>query len=133
MTITPESLAKAGSEHAHQCALFCWAALKEQQDRWPELDLMFAIPNGGERNPKVAAQLKAEGVKSGVLDIFLPVARGGFHGLFIEMKIKGNKASDNQCMFASNVNYQGYQIALCYSWLEAVAALETYLALPRCI
>ncbi len=130
MTITPEMLAKVGSESAHQKALFCWMALPEQKARFPELDLAFHIPNGGERNPKVAAQLKAEGVKSGVLDIFLPVARGWWHGLFIEMKIKGNKPSDNQLMFATGVSKQGYQIALCYSWLEAVAALETYLSLP---
>lgn len=128
MTITPESLAKAGSEHAHQCALFCWAALKEQQERWPELDLMFAIPNGGERNLRVAANLKAEGVKAGVLDIFLPIARGEWHGLFIEMKVKPNKPSDKQTEFAEKVTVKGYKCVLCYSWLEAVAEIQFYLA-----
>lgn len=129
MTVTPEMLAKAGSEHAHQCALFCWAALPEQRERWPELELMFAIPNGGERNFKVASQLKAEGVKAGVLDIFLPVARSGAHGLFIEMKKRPNKPTAEQLMFAQKVHVQLYKVALCYTWLEAVTAIETYLTL----
>lgn len=129
MTVTPEMLAKAGSEHAHQTALFCWAALPEQRERWPELELMFAIPNGGERNFKVASQLKAEGVKAGVLDIFLPAPRSCWHGLFIEMKKRPNKVTPEQLMFAQRVSANGYQTALCYTWLEAVAALETYLTL----
>lgn len=140
MTITPESLAKAGSEHAQQCALFCWAALPEQQTRYPQLKWMFAIPNGGSRgdNPlrarKIGGELKAEGVKAGVLDIFLPVAMEReqysdqwMHGLFIEMKVKSNKPSKEQTEFANAMKYAGYEIALCYSWLEAVAAIERYL------
>ena len=91
---TPESLAKAGSEHAEQTALFCWAALPEVRAEYPVLELMFAIPNGGERNKIVAGNLKAEGVKAGVLDIFLPVPSKGWHGLFIEMKVAGIKLED---------------------------------------
>ena len=67
------------SEHAEQVALFKWAEFAAA--RWPELTLMHAIPNGGHRNKITAARLKAEGVRAGVPDICLPVARGGWHGL----------------------------------------------------
>lgn len=125
--ITLEQLAKAGTEHAHQTALFCWAALPSTRQSYPELSLMFAIPNGGERNKVVAAKLKVEGVKAGVLDIFLPVARGNFHGLFIEMKVKPNKPTHEQKEFQAGVESQGYATLVCYSWSEAVAGLERYL------
>ena len=49
-------------------------------------EFVFAIPNGGLRNVVVAKKMKAEGVKPGVLDLFFTLARGGYHGLFIEMK-----------------------------------------------
>ncbi len=127
--LTPEYIAKTGSESAHQKALFCWAALPDQQRAYPELSLMFAIPNGGERNKIVAGNLKAEGVKAGVLDIFLPVSRGGFHGLFIEMKVKPNKPTKEQQDFQTAVEIQGYATLVCYSWVEAALGIERYLNL----
>ena len=45
--MTPETLAKSGTEAAHQTALFAWAALQLQ--RWPELRWLHHIPNGGSR------------------------------------------------------------------------------------
>lgn len=125
--ITPEMLAKCGSEHAHQTALFCWAALPETKELLgPEIDLMFAIPNGGLRSKRVAANLKAEGVKAGILDIFLPVPRGEYHGLFIEMKIAPNKITPEQALFGQRVTAQGYRCCLCYSWYEAKMAILSY-------
>ncbi len=127
--LTPENVAKSGSEHAHQVALFLWAAMPEQQKAYPALYLMFAIPNGGERNKIVAGNLKAEGVKAGVLDIFLPVSRGGFHGLFIEMKVKPNKPTTEQKEFQAAVELQGYATVVCYSWVEAAMSIERYMHL----
>src|SRR5487761_1407833 len=129
MTITPDQIARAETESAHQKALFCWAALPDQQRAYPELSLMFAIPNGGERNKIVAGNLKAEGVKSGVLDIFLPVARGGFHGLFVEMKAQPNRLTTEQKEFQAAVELQGYASLVCYSWIEAALGIERYLNL----
>ena len=50
------------SEEEEQAALFEWAAWKLQ--RWPELGLLFHIPNGGLRNKVTAAKLKSVGVPS---------------------------------------------------------------------
>ena len=72
------------TEADEQIALFEWAAL--QSGRFPELTLLHHVPNGGSRNKIEAARLRAQGVKSGVPDLCLPVARGGNHGLYIELK-----------------------------------------------
>jgi hypothetical protein len=111
---TPDEYAASGTEHGNQVALFMWAnmagrfGLRAAEDpkcyvrtkdgtpyakavygtaeAIPELLDMFAIPNGGLRDPRTAASLKAEGVKSGVPDVFLPIPRHGLAGLFIELK-----------------------------------------------
>ena len=72
------------TEHEHQVALMQWAVGMESE--YPELRYLFSIPNGGHRHIVVAKKLKAEGVKPGVPDLFLPVPRGSYHGLFIELK-----------------------------------------------
>ena len=79
------------SESVEQIHLFQWARM--QSCTMPELNLLFHIPNGGKRNITTAKRLKAEGVKAGVPDLFLPVSRGGFFGLFIEMKVGKNKTT----------------------------------------
>ena len=123
--MTPEQLAKAGTEHAHQVALMCWAAM--HFTTYPKLEKLFAIPNGGERNIAVASRLKAEGVKSGVPDLFLPVARHGFHGLFIEMKKPKGTIGPNQPKWEAYVKEEGYAHLYAYHWEQAASALEWYL------
>jgi hypothetical protein len=129
--INPWNYAQPNSEHSHQVAVFLWASVAKQ---WlPELDLMFAIPNGGERNKAVASRLKAEGVKPGVPDIFLPVARHGAAGLFIELKrIKSvdktkGVVSGNQTEWQKKLRGSGYWCATSYGWLEVKMLLLWYL------
>jgi len=55
----------------------------------------------------------AEGVKRGVPDVFLPVARGGYHGLWIEMKYGKNKTTSNQKWWLNELKDQGYKTAVC--------------------
>lgn len=121
--MTPEQYAKSGSEHAHQVALFMWA----QQSGIAELKLMFAIPNGGERNAIVATRLKAEGVKSGVPDVFLPVARQGCHGLFIELKKPKGRANAAQSEWIDALQAQGYGACVCIGWEAARQIILQYL------
>lgn len=112
-------------EHQAQAALFRWAEL--QRRRLPELNLLFAIPNGGFRNKATAGRLKAEGVKAGVPDICLPVARGEFHGLFIEMKAGRNKPTQSQVAWHYHLSQQGYRVAVCYGFEPAIELIEGYL------
>jgi hypothetical protein len=159
--ISPEQLAASNTEHGHQCALFCWAA--QQCNEWQatpkilgnitgnalaqQLSLMFAIPNGGLRHKATAGNLKAEGVKSGVPDIMLPVAQrsknslahydtGTWHGLFIEMKKPSEKpkngnskggVSSNQNEWHIALRAQGYLVFVCYTWEEARDVVLRYL------
>ena len=127
--IKPEQIAKSGSEAAHQKALFCWAALPGIRLRFPELEFMFAVPNGGTRNKIEAANLKAQGVKSGVPDIMLPVPRGMMSGLWIEMKVGKNKPSEAQLKYQCYLRHCGYVSEVCYSWIEATVVILNYLRL----
>jgi len=117
------------SEHQEQAALFEWASLV--QNRYPELRLLFAIPNGGLRNKVVAAKLKAEGVKPGVPDIFLPVPRGGWHGLCIEMKTKSGTVSKAQEGWLRALGGQGYNARSVSEWEEARHIIECYLSMEK--
>lgn len=90
---------------------------------------MFHIPNGGSRNKLEAANLKRQGVRAGVPDLFLPVARGDFHGLFIEMKYGKNKPTDKQKEWLVNLGGQGYAVAVCYGFNEAKRKILCYLNL----
>jgi hypothetical protein len=119
-------------EHQEQKALFKWAALLSPQ--LPGLELLFAIPNGGHRHLLVAKKMKAEGVKTGVPDMCLPVARGRYHGLFIELKrAKGGKASENQKRWLKALRDQGYLAKVCHGWVEAKNLIEKYLEGRLCI
>lgn len=72
------------TEAQEQMTLFSWAAM--QSGKYPELNLLYHVPNGGSRHKAEAGRLRAEGVKAGVPDLCLPVARGQYHGLYIELK-----------------------------------------------
>ena len=117
------------TEHAEQAALLHWSHLHES--RWPELELLFAIPNGGHRHPGVARKLQAEGVRAGIPDLYLPVARGGAYGLWIEMKVSGGKLSRRQEITLVKLRDQGYTACVCYGWEDAVRTLTDYLTRPR--
>lgn len=128
----PEQLAAAGTEHAHQCALFCWA--QQNHEKYPELEKgFFSIPNGGERSKSQAGRLKAEGVKSGISDTFLAIPRRGYHGFFLELKRPNSesksegKESKTQVDFGQFVTDNGFLYRCCYGWEEAVQSIEWYL------
>lgn len=113
------------SEHGEQCAVIEWAAM--QQGRWPQLRWLHAIPNGGHRGGATGARLKREGVKPGVPDLFLPVPRNGYCGLYIEMKVKPNKPTLAQAEWIDAMNEFGYSAWICYSADEAIAAITDYM------
>ena len=117
------------SESQEQKALFQWAALAEQ--KYPELRLMHHVPNGGLRDARTAVNLKREGDKRGVPDISLPVPRGKYHGLYIEMKVGKNKLTKEQQQWFKSLEEEGYATHVCYSWLEAREVIEKYLSEPR--
>lgn len=116
------------SEHNLQTAVFTWANSGYILEKFPELSKMFAIPNGGHRDVRVAQKLKREGVRAGVPDIFLPVARGGYHGLFVEMKHGRNKPTPEQDTYLRFLASQGYLCVVCYSIDEFEGLVWAYMA-----
>ncbi|MDQ7835495.1 MAG: VRR-NUC domain-containing protein [Humidesulfovibrio sp.] len=130
MSLTRKRMFKLGapcpSEHKEQVALMQWVGW--MTPRWPELELLFAIPNGGDRDEVVAAKLKAEGVKKGVPDLMLPVARGEYHGLFVEMKRQeGGREKPEQKEWREKLLAQGYQAVVCRGLGEAMRAISEYM------
>ena len=118
------------TESQEQRCLFEWAAL--QKGKHPELGLLYAVPNGSFRHKATAGRLKAEGVKAGVPDVVLPVARGNFHGLYIELKRqKNSQTSDAQKDWIDALNAQGYLAIICRGWAEASDAIMQYLTATK--
>ena len=114
-------------EHREQVALMQWWALACRCFKIPE-ESLFAIPNGGFREISVAVKLKAEGVRSGVPDLFLAYPHNGKSGLWIEMKkSKGGRASENQKAMMTMLIQNGYSAAICHGFLAAKKAIEEYL------
>ena len=123
----PVSKMPVPTESVEQQCLFRWAAYN--RGKMPELNLMFHIPNGGKRGKCEAGRFRAEGVKAGVPDICLPVARGGKHGLFIEMKRRrGGRVSGEQEAWMEALGKEGYAAVVCRGWEEAAKALTRYLS-----
>lgn len=114
-------------ESLEQTWLFQWASMQER--KYPELMLMHHVPNGGLRQKGVAKKLKAEGVKPGVPDICLPISRQGYHGLYIELKRIGEKASQEQSKWMSMPEKQGYRAVVKEGWIEAAKELIDYLGM----
>ncbi len=131
--ITPEQLARSGSESGHGKALCCWAAINIQ--KYPELKWLTHIPNGGFRDAITANNLKAEGVKSGVPDYLLAVQRNQFHGLWIELKRpasvskKQGVVSDEQQEWLKHLASQGFMSHISYGWEDARDTIVNYLEL----
>jgi len=117
---------KKPSEHKIQSALFKWASLSTPAK--PELRLLFAIPNGGNRDPITGALMKREGARAGVPDVMLPVARGKWHGLFIEMKKPGGRTSIEQRGWIAELQREGYAVCVCYSLQEAIDVIDDYIS-----
>lgn len=109
----------------------CWCALSLQQ--YPELRWLFHIPNGGARSKREGGKFKAMGVKPGVPDLCLPIKRGMWSGLWIEMKAlrfkntKTGGTSKDQDDWIAHLRSQDFGVMVCYGWIEARDALTQYL------
>ena len=115
------------TESVEQQQLFQWARMAS--GKHPELELLYKIPNEGKRTRANASRMKAEGLKSGVPDICLPVARGGHHGLYIELKrVKNSRVTQDQLGWIEALIAQGYVAAVCRGCDEAIRVIERYLS-----
>jgi len=112
-------------EHQEQSALIAWARV--MSGKHPELDRLYAIPNGGGRAKREGGRLKAEGVRPGVLDLHLPVPRLGVPGLWIEIKAKGGRMRPEQKEEAAALAVDGFAVVIAWNWEAAKDAILQYL------
>jgi hypothetical protein len=120
------------SEDSHQAALCSW--IERVRARYPALKMLFAIPNGGFRHKATAGKLKATGARAGVPDLFLAAPRGGYAGLFIEMKkpaTTGSRAgvtSPAQREWIRELRAENYRVEIAFGWEQASEFIKDYLA-----
>lgn len=104
-----------------------WSQQPRIRQARPELKLLYHIPNERDCTPAQGRQLKLAGVRAGVPDLELPVARGGYTGLHIEMKTETGKLSEPQKWWLTELKAQGRFCAVCYGYKQAILVLEAYL------
>lgn len=115
-------------EADEQKLLFRWAEYAVRT--YPEIGLLYHIANGGSRNAREAHNLKLQGVRAGVPDICLPVPRGGYGALYIELKRKrGGRVSEEQRVWIDALNRAGNRAVVCKGYEEARKEIENYLQL----
>ena len=109
------------AEHDEQCAVVQYCDLKSIP--------CFHIPNGGLRRKSEAARLKAEGVRAGVPDLCIPVARGRYHSLYIEMKDARGKPTAEQVAWINRLRAEGMCAYVCVGADNAIELIDRYMAL----
>lgn len=111
------------TEAQEQEIIVQWAAT------YPGADLLFHVPNGGERPKHAARAMARAGVKPGVPDLCLPVARGGWHGLWIELKRadRSNHPTPAQAAWIERLRNNGYMVVVAYGAEQAISAIKRYL------
>jgi len=118
-------LIKPDSENGIQASFFSYIE-NFFSIKHPEAGCFFSIPNGVNKNPATRIIYKMTGLKAGVPDTFLPVAKNGYHGLFIEFKAEKGRLSDKQKEWIVILQRQGYKTVVCKSLSEAINELEKY-------
>lgn len=94
---------------------------------------LHANPNGGYRGKKAGGSIKAEGGKSGIWDLSLPIPRGCYTGLEIEVKRpyfrnkKNGGLEPNQIAWGDHYDNIGRMCVVCYSTTEIIEAVENYM------
>lgn len=110
----------------------CMSEAQEQETVIQYCDLkqipVYHVPNGGYRNAREGARLKAQGVKPGVPDLCIPVARSGFHGLYIEMKTETGKPSKAQTKWINTLRDEGYCAYVCRDVDAAINLIDRYMS-----
>jgi hypothetical protein len=113
-------------ESAHQAQVVEWSRWAYKTGKYPMLNMLHCSLNGVKLSGTQAKIAKGQGMLSGVPDLFLPVPKNGFHGLFIEMKSEKGRVTENQHWFLNNAESLGYKTAVCYSAKEAIKRIEDY-------
>ena len=111
-------------EHLLQKSFIEWCAWNAK--RYPGIDLIYAVPNGGKRSKAEAGKFKAEGVRAGMPDLCLPVSHHGYHAFYIEVKTPTGRVSVVQAEMFCRLNVLGNKWAVVRSLDEFIKEIEEY-------
>jgi hypothetical protein len=134
MAVTPDGLvANSDTEHSIQTAFFCWISIV----KLPGTQWVHAIHNQGHGDKVRGGRARAEGARSGVWDVFVPVPSRvtGHHGLYIEFKRpmyrnrRHGGLKPDQMDFGLEAHHNGYRMKVVYTWREAAQTLCEYLGI----
>jgi len=114
----------AQPEAAEQENVIKWA--RDNEKTYPFLWMLHSSLNGLKRTKAAQGKAKASGMLSGVPDLFLPVPRGCFFGLYIEMKSATGRIMPSQSRYLKAVSDFGYSAVVCYSAHEAIEKIKEY-------
>ncbi len=123
-----QAISQIALETHEQRTVVQWALLNSSKH--PELKLLYAVPNGARVSRTQAVKLSLEGMKAGVPDLCLPVKRGDYNGLYVELKRSNGVASDvsqAQASWIRSLRKQGYAAGWFKGAEEAIKGIEAYL------
>ena len=123
-TIKPRTKRNAQPEAIEQAKVIAWARANERN--YPYLQLLHCSLNGVKMTKAQAGRAIAQGMLSGVPDLFLPVKNNNFVGLYIEMKSTKGRVSVEQSRYLKCAAENGYAVSVCYSANEAIKRIEDY-------
>lgn len=126
----PQKRTHRSNEGVIQAECFAWFWNTYPQYR----KLLFHVPNENDRSDSNMIQgaiRKSLGVVAGVADFIFLVARGGYHGLCIEMKDEKGTQKPAQIEWQRLVEAQGYRYVICRSLADFQSVTCEYLALPQ--
>lgn len=122
---------RAEPEFLMQSAVFTWARLPTVRRQYPGIDLLEGSLNGVKLTAAQAGKAKAAGMLKGSHDVKLPVARGGYIGLSIELKAGKNKPTDEQWDYGNRLADEGWRVAYIWDdWTKVRDEIVSYLSQP---
>lgn len=96
----------------------------------PILDeLLLHIANERHCSAFQGYELKLQGVKAGVSDYFLPLPRGQFHGMWLELKTTTGRLQPLQDYWLAKMRTTGYSGQVAYGAIDAIDKIKGYLNL----
>lgn len=114
------------SEQMIQKEVVSWAG--RNVATWPALAMLYSNPNEGRRHPHRGwADM---GMSAGLPDLVLPVARGPYAHLYLELKAPGNDLTTSQHQMIKRLVALGNAADVAWSTPQAVFVLKNYLADP---
>jgi hypothetical protein len=117
----------ARTDHEYQAQVEIFSQAEQLRMVYPELSMLNASLNGVRLPLGLAVKAKRMGMKRGYPDIHLPIARGGYHALYIELKAGKNKPTPEQWEWIRSLNAEGNYACVCWGVREAVDKIIEYL------